>query len=252
MPWASCAEDNFSSWVIEAVLEACRGVGGTQGNYKGALVSWILSKHIGNMSSVWRSNSVNETESSYLQQRLPSRLPTGQQHVAHHWGQAARPCESLHQTRTWTTDQFTWHLFFLASWRQLLLHMSATLHRCSFSRCPQWLSWKTFWTLDFWQSGGFRIVIAVPISEVVGMAVDRVGCWGKSDGQMEDGSSDLEKDQKWSWIIFLPILYSGQVLFGRQLGWGEGDRGALAGQYPQILILLLMQPRWEGGDKGTV
>ena len=55
---------------------------------------------------------------------------------------------------------------------------------------------------------------------------------------MKDGSSDLDINQKWSRIIFLPILYSGQVLFGRQLGWGEGDRGSVAGQYPQILILL--------------
>ena len=32
MPWAGCAEDHFCSWVVQAVLQACRGVGGTQGN----------------------------------------------------------------------------------------------------------------------------------------------------------------------------------------------------------------------------
>ena len=53
------------------------------------------------------------------------------------------------------SDQFTWHLSFLGGWRQLLLHMSATLHKCSSSSCPQWLSWKILSTLDFCQSGGF-------------------------------------------------------------------------------------------------
>ena len=34
----------------------------------------------------------------------------------------------------------TWLLFFLEDWKQWLQHRSGALHRCSSSRCPQWLS----------------------------------------------------------------------------------------------------------------
>ena len=48
-------------------------------------------------------------------------------------------------------NRFTLHLSFLVSSRQLPLHMSAALHRCSFSRCPQWPSWNTFIKIVFWE-----------------------------------------------------------------------------------------------------
>ena len=52
---------------------------------------------------------------------------------------------------------------------------------------PYWICPDTFF---------FSVAEVVPVGEVVGMAVDRVGCGGKTDGEVEDGSSDMDTDQK--------------------------------------------------------
>ena len=53
----------------------------------------------------------------------------------------------------------------------------------------------------------FLVAQFVPVGEVVGMAVDRVGCGGKSDGEVEDGSPNFNIDQKLSIIIIFQTVF---------------------------------------------
>ena len=58
------------------------------------------------------------------------------------------------------------------------------------------INWETLLDLSLNRLFFFSVSEVVPVGEVVGMAVDRVGCGGKTDGEVEDGSSDMDTDQK--------------------------------------------------------